>query len=71
MMTVYELSKSLVNYPPDTEVYFRADGRVSEYNGNKEEQGAVNDEDCFTVDGNVTGVDDWYDHPEIQCTVIY
>lgn len=70
-MTVYELIKKLAQYPADAEVYFRTDGRVSEYEGNKKEQGAVDDMDCFTVDGNVIGVDDWYDHPEIQCTVIY
>lgn len=70
-MKVYELIKALTAYPPDTDVYFRADGRVSEYNGNKKDQGAVDDMDCFTVDGNVIGVEDWYDQPEIQCTVIY
>lgn len=70
-MKVYELIKALAAYPPDTDVYFRTDGRVSEYNGYKEDQGAVDDMECFTVCGNVIGVDDWYERPEIQCTVIY
>lgn len=70
-MTVYELIKELAQYPADAEVYFRADGSVSEYEGNKKEQGAKKDADCFTVDGTVVGLDDWYGHPEIQCCVIY
>ena len=70
-MTVYELIQELIKYQPDAEVYFRADGWVSDYKGNQKEQNASADDDRFTVDGEVIGVKDWCNNPEIQCNILY